>query len=89
MNHYLTPKFTKIFEKLEVPVQELVNEKLELLKNDLKHPSLQFKKIRTKKNLYSARMGDDYRILGCKEEDNMIWFWIGMHNDYEKKIKTL
>ena len=31
----------------------------------------------------------DYRALGIKEKDLVIWYWIGDHKKYEQLLKSL
>ena len=50
-----------------------------------RHPSLQFKKVDA---FWSARITDDYRALGVMEDDTVIWFWIGAHEEYLRLIRS-
>jgi len=49
------------------------------------HPSLQFKCVSEKYQVFSVRIGIHWRALGYREagrgEDTLIWFWIGSHAD--------
>jgi len=54
-------------------------------KNDPYQASLQFKKVQEPDG-YSARINDDYRVMGVWEGDTIIWVWIGKHGDYDKLI---
>ena len=56
----------------------------DLLKSDPQHPSLHFKKIGA---LRSVRVGLRYRALATADGDDLIWFWIGSHADYDRLIK--
>jgi hypothetical protein len=31
----------------------------------------------------------DYRALGVREGDEIIWFWIGSHADYDRLLSRL
>ncbi len=53
----------------------------ERLKADPYHPSLHFKQIG---KLWSARVGIAYRALAVRTGDDLVWFWIGSHADYDK-----
>ncbi len=53
------------------------------------YPSLHFKEIKTGTNIYSVRIGIGYRAIGVKEDDNIIWFWIGSHENYNNFLKEL
>jgi hypothetical protein len=58
-----------------------------LFKRDPYHPSLQFKRVNERQQVYSVRIGLGYRALGKREADDlMVWFWIGTHADYDKLL---
>ncbi len=82
--HKATEKFWERYKNLPGDIQELANKNFELLKNNPRHPSLQFKKIG---NLWSVRIGLTYRALAIEDANDFIWVWIGSHDDYEKLIK--
>ena len=65
-------------------VQSVAKKNFELLKQNPSHPSLRLKKIG---NLWSARAGLGYRALALQEADDFVWFWIGIHDEYERLIK--
>ncbi len=56
--------------------QILVRRNFELLKSDLNHPSLSFKKVG---EFWSAGFGINYRALAFKDDEDYIWGWIGSH----------
>ena len=53
---------------------------------DPRHPSIQFKKVR---RFGSARVGSDYRALAISTNESVEWFWIGLHDEYERIIKGI
>ncbi|MBW8786898.1 MAG: hypothetical protein JF594_03980 [Rhizobium leguminosarum] len=56
----------------------------DLLKQDPRHPSLHFKRVG---RFWSARVGTSWRALAVRDGDDIIWFWIGSHADYDKLPK--
>lgn len=60
-----------------------------LFEQDPSHPSLRFKKVHPSRPIYSARVSQQYRALGVVADDEIIWFWIGSHDDYEKLLARL
>ena len=62
----------------------MADKNYDILKKDPKHPSLRFKKIG---KLWSVRVGIYYRALGIEED--IVWFWIGSHADYDKLLNKL
>jgi hypothetical protein len=33
-----------------------------------------------------VRIGIHYRALGIRDGDEMVWYWIGTHDEYERLI---
>jgi hypothetical protein len=55
-----------------------------LLKENPQHPSLQLKKIG---RFWSVRVGLRYRALPVEADDDLVWFRIGSHADYDVMIR--
>jgi hypothetical protein len=53
------------------------------------HPSLQFKPVHQTLPIYSVRIGLHWRAIGVKRHDTVVWFWIGSHKDYDRKVEEL
>jgi len=53
------------------------------------HPSLRFKKVHSSRPIFAVRISKDYRAVGNLAGDEMIWFWIGSHEEYDKLLKKL
>lgn len=86
IKHFASPKFWACYKVLPKDVRDLADKNFELLKANPKHPSLHFKQIG---NLWSARVGKHYRVLGFDRKDRkegIIWFWIGSHAEYDKLV---
>jgi hypothetical protein len=60
-----------------------------LWRNDPSHGSLHFKPVSPNRPYYSVRIGEDWRAVGVKREDGVVWFWIGSHSDYDQLLKQL
>lgn len=84
MNHFATPDFWEAHARLPQPIRDLADRNFERLKADPFHPSLHFKQAG---RFWSARVGLHYRALAVSEGDDMIWFWIGTHADYDKLLR--
>jgi len=70
---------------LPLPIQLLAKQNYKSLKRDPFHPSLHFKKVG---RYWSVRIGIHYRAVAVQESQNIIWFWIGHHTEYDRLIKT-
>ena len=84
-----TNRFRKAFDKLPKEIQERARSAYKSWKSDPNHPSLHFKQIHSQQSIYSVRVGLSYRALGVRQEDTIIWFWIGSHEDYNNLIAEL
>ncbi len=65
-------------------VRVLADKNFELLKADARHGSLHLKKIAA--DVYSVRVGLEYRALAFDRGTHLTWFWIGPHDEYERVI---
>lgn len=83
MNHRASRKFWQCYRQLPDDIQKLADRSYELLKNDPFHPSLHFKKIG---RFWSSRISLHYRALAVEDGDNMVWFWVGHHSEYDRLI---
>jgi hypothetical protein len=45
-----------------------------------------FKKMEGQDSIYSVRIGLGYRALGAMEGSRVVWFWMGSHADYDRKV---
>ncbi len=85
MSHFATSDFWDLYLKLPIEVQNLADKNFELLKQNPLHPSLNYKK---NNNYRSVIIGLFYRALAIETDENIIWFWIGNHQDYDKLLKN-
>ncbi len=84
MKHFTKPGFWTSYNDLPDPVKKAADKSFRLLKSDPDHPSLRLKPVG---RLWSARVSLEYRALAVKDGDNLIWFWIGHHNAYDRIIR--
>ena len=89
MKSEITSSFLSQFAALPVEIQELARKNYKLWKENPTHPGLRYKRVGTRTESYSVRIGRNWRTVGLKSGDTMIWFWIGSHADYDKLIETL
>ncbi len=79
--HRATDQFWERYQALPEDVQSVADKSFQLLKENPRHPSLQFKKVG---NFWSARVGLAHRALAVEDDTGFIWVWIGSHADYER-----
>jgi len=84
VNHRTTSDFWACYRQLPRHIQKLAGKNFALLRANPYHPSLHFKKVTAE--LWSVRVGINYRALEADEHDTVIWFWIGPHAEYDRLI---
>jgi plasmid maintenance system killer protein len=87
MKSQATVKFWKLYARLPGQLQQRARQAYQLWRANPGHPSLRFKRVDDEEPIYSARINEDYRVLGLLEGDTVIWFWIGNHDEYERLLK--
>lgn len=81
MTHRATASFWRSYHLLPREVQIVANKNFQLLKQNPRHPSLRLKKVG---DLWSVRVGSDYRALALEEYGVFQWIWIGTHAEYNR-----
>ncbi len=87
MKSRATPSFWKCYESLPRRIQQRARRAYQLWEANPNHPSLHFKRVDDEEPVYSARVTEDYRVLGLLEGDMVIWYWIGSHDEYERLLR--
>jgi len=89
MNSFTVKSYWKAYKALPRDIQKQADRKFELWKENPFHPSLRFKCVSSKDSIWSVRVNMAYRALAVKDEDSVIWYWLGDHNRYEQLLKSL
>jgi len=85
MKSLTTCNFWKAYSVLPSGIKKQARKAYQQWRENQSHPSLHFKKVR--KNLWSARITDDYRALALKRGNDYYWIWIGRHDEYDTLLK--
>ena len=88
MRHRASPRFWSCYHSLPNAVRELADRCYAQLRQDPHHPSLHFKKVGRKRELWSVRVGLHYRALAVESGSEVVWFWIGTHAEYDRLIAS-
>ena len=89
MKSHTSARFRTAFEALPVRVQQRARRAYRQFQKDPRHPSLQFKQVHPARPIFSARVALGYRALAVRDDDDLIWFWIGSHADYDRLLSQL
>jgi hypothetical protein len=86
MQSRTTRQFRRLFSELPLAVQRDAIRAYRLFEENPAHPGLQFKKLEGEDDIYSARIGLDYRALAVMKKDRIVWYWIGSHSSYDRMV---
>ena len=89
MKSFTTRSFRELFAALPATVQRQARQAYRLFRNNPAHPGLHFKQVYPDPPTYSARVGISYRAVGVLDGDEVTWFWIGKHAEYESLLARL
>jgi hypothetical protein len=81
-----TPSFWEAFGRLPGEVQAQARAAYRLFLANPARRGLNFKPLNLRRPIWSARVGLGYRALSYREGDEVTWFWIGPHSEYDRII---
>lgn len=83
-----TKRFREFYDALPERIPRDADTAYARLASNPNHPGLNFERMQgVKAPLYSARVNEQYRVLGRGEDgDVIVWFWIGTHQEYDKLL---
>ena len=89
MRSRTTRGFRDRLRALPESVQRAAREAYRRFQVDPWHNSLQFKRVHPRLSIYSVRIAKHYRAVGKRDDEGMLWFWIGSHADYDQMLKQI
>lgn len=75
--------FWRAYAKLQEPVRQAARRAYLLFVHNPSHPSLRFKKLAGTDRFWSVRINEQYRAVGERDGDTIVWAWIGTHNEFD------
>ena len=78
------PSFWESYDQLDEATQRRARRSYELWERNPFHPSLRFKCVNSAESIWSVRITRSYRAVGILEGNEVTWFWVGGHDDYER-----
>jgi hypothetical protein len=86
MKSFTSRRFREMYANLPDDVRVRAKRAYQLFRRNPSHPGLNFKKVDYANDIHSARVGLGYRALGQMDGEDIVWFWIGPHGDYDKLL---
>ena len=84
-----TPRFWNAYRRLPSEIQQRAQKAYQRFRENPAHPGLHFSKVHAREPIYSVRVTLGYRAVGFLEDDEVTWFWIGTHAEYDRLLKEL
>jgi hypothetical protein len=88
MKSFTSRRFRDRYAQLPEDVKLRAKRAYKLFQGNPAHPGLNFKKVDDPDNIYSARVGLGYRALAKMDGEDVVWFWIGTHAEYDKLLRA-
>ncbi len=85
MKHRATPEFWNRYRELPAATRDMADRSFQLLKTTSDHPSLHFRNVG---RYASVSVGKGYRALSVGSSEELIWFWIGVHTEYDRLLRS-
>ncbi len=85
----MLPEFLALYRALPESVRQQARQAYSLFQQDPYHPSLRFRQVHPTRPIFSARVGLHYRAVGIRQTDEISWFWIGSHSEYDRLLGQL
>jgi len=79
--------FWACFNALPEEIQRLARDRFRLWREDAFNATLHFKPLYA--DVWSVRVNQNYRALGRRRGNLIVWFWIGTHAEYDQLLKRL
>jgi len=80
------PSFWRAYHRLAPTVKARAKAAWQLFESHPNHPSLHFKKLQARNDLWSVRITEQYRAVGVRSGDTIEWIWIGTHNEFDNQF---
>jgi hypothetical protein len=86
---HVNARFRRHFHTLRNESRNSPRRAYRLFKTDPSHRGLEFKKLAPHQDIWSVRITDDYRAIGQRQGEVIVWFFIGTHAEYDPLLARL
>jgi len=89
MKSCTTEQFRDCLSNLPPEIRRQAREAYSRFTENPSYPGLRFKLVHPQLPIYSVRISLDYRAVGARDGDTMVWFWVGPHSEYERLLASM
>lgn len=80
------PSFWRAYAALDARTRIAARRAYQLFQQNPDHPSLRFKKLGGYEHIWSVRINEQYRAVGERDGETIVWVWIGSHNEFDSRF---
>lgn len=81
-----TAQFWQLYRNLPPDIQAATRKAHATFLENHAHPGLRLERLRSDPRAWSVRVTRDYRAVALRSDDDWVWFWIGTHNEFDRKF---
>lgn len=81
-----TTEFWQLYRRLPKSVRSAAQNAFQKFSAHPEHPSLQLERLKFDSRAGSVRVTRNYRAVARRYEDDWLWFWIGSHEDFDRRF---
>jgi hypothetical protein len=89
MESHITERFRAAYRSLPPTGRRQAREAYRRFRDNPHHPGLRFRQFHPSRPIFSARISRNYRALGIREADPIVWFWIATHTENDALLARL
>lgn len=79
-----TKRFWKLYDELPPEIQAQAKDAYKQFAANPLSSGLNFEQLKSRPELYSVRVTKQYRAVGRVSGGQIVWAWIGTHNEFDK-----
>jgi hypothetical protein len=81
-----TAEFWQLYRDLPSEVREAARSAFRKFSENPAHPGLHLERLRFDSRAWSVRVTRNYRAIARRYEDDWLWFWIGSHEEFDRRF---
>ena len=81
-----TTDFWQLYHSLPPEIRAAAQNAFQKFLENQAHPSLQLERLRWDSRAWSVRITRNYRAVARRYGDDWLWFWIGSHEEFDRRF---
>lgn len=81
-----TDEFWQLYRSLPPDIRLAAQEAYRKFAADPTNPGLRLERLRADPRAWSVRVTRNYRSVALRQGDDWLWFWIGSHQDFDRRF---